>query len=375
MSTPTPKLPPIPAEDLTRQYREITAEIRAALDEVLPTGRYVLGPVVEAFEQEWAAYCGSRFGLGIGSGTEALHLALRAAGIGPGDEVIVPCNTYAATAFAVSYTGAVPVFADVDPATYNVTAGTVEEVLTSHTRAVIAVHMYGQPVEMDPLIALGQRHGLLVIEDAAHGHGAQYRGRRTGSLGEIGCFSFYPAKVLGCYGDGGAITTGREDLFEEIRRLRYMGQRVKHRHEVVGYQQRLDVLQAAILRVKLRHLDAWIARRQRWAALYSELLAGLPVVPPVVAPGNTHVYYMYTIRAERRDALMEYLTGRGIGTQIIYPTLVPFQMAYRSLGYKAGQFPAAEAACREILCLPIFPELIEEEVRAVADAVRAFYAG
>lgn len=375
MSTPTPKLPPIPAEDLTRQYREITAEIRAALDEVLPTGRYVLGPVVEAFEQEWAAYCGSRFGLGIGSGTEALHLALRAAGIGPGDEVIVPCNTYAATAFAVSYTGAVPVFADVDPATYNVTAGTVEEVLTSHTRAVIAVHMYGQPVEMDPLIALGQRHGLLVIEDAAHGHGARYRGRRTGSLGEIGCFSFYPAKVLGCYGDGGAITTGREDLFEEIRRLRYMGQRVKHRHEVVGYQQRLDVLQAAILRVKLRHLDAWIARRQRWAALYSELLAGLPVVPPVVAPGNTHVYYMYTIRAERRDALMEYLTGRGIGTQIIYPTLVPFQMAYRSLGYKAGQFPAAEAACREILCLPIFPELIEEEVRAVADAVRAFYAG
>ncbi len=375
MSTLAPTPPPIPAEDLTRQYREIAAEIRAALDEVLPTGRYVLGPVVETFEQEWAAYCGSRFCLGIGSGTEALHLALRAAGIGPGDEVIVPSNTYAATAFAVSYTGAVPVFADVDPATYNVTAEAVAGALTPRTRAVIAVHMYGQPVEMDPLVELGQRHGLLVIEDAAHGHGARYRGRRTGSLGEIGCFSFYPTKVLGCCGDGGAITTGREDRFEEIRRLRYMGQRVKHRHEVVGYQQRLDVLQAAILHVKLRHLDTWIARRQSWAALYSELLAGLPVVPPVVAPGNTHVYYMYTVRAERRDTLMEYLAGRGIGTQIIYPTLVPFQPAYRSLGYRAGQFPSAEAACREILCLPIFPELAEEEVRAVADAVRAFYAG
>lgn len=368
-------MPRIPFEDLTRQYGEIAAEIRAALDEVLPTGRYVLGPVVEAFEREWAAYCGSRFCLGISSGTEALHLALRAAGIGSGDEVIVPCNTYAATAFAVSYTGAVPVFADVDPATHNVTAGTVEEALTPRTRAVIAVHMYGQPVEMDPLAVLGRRHGLLVIEDAAHSHGARYRGRRTGSLGEIGCFSFYPAKVLGCYGDGGAITTGREDRFEEIRRLRYMGQRVKHRHEVIGYQQRLDVLQAAILRVKLRHLDTWIARRQHWAALYSELLAGLPVVPPGVTPDNTHVYYQYTVRAERRDALMEYLDRRGIGTQIIYPTLVPFQPAYRSLNYRAGRFPAAEAACREILCLPIFPELTEEEVRAVADAVRAFYAG
>lgn len=365
----------IPSEDLTRQYAEIATEIRAALDEVLPTGRYVLGPMVEAFEQEWAAYCGTQFSLGISNGTEALHLALLAAGIGPGDEVIVPANTYAATAFATSYTGAVPVFADVDPATYNVTAGTVEEALTPRTRAVVAVHMYGQPVEMDLMVALERRHGLVVIEDAAHSHGARYRGRRTGSLGEIGCFSFYPAKVLGCYGDGGAITTDREDYFEEIRALRYMGQRTKHRHEVVGHQQRLDALQAAILRVKLRHLDAWIARRQRWAALYSELLAGLPVVPPCVTPGNTHVYYMYTIRAQRRDALMEYLAGRGIGTQIIYPTLVPFQPAYGSLGYRPGQFPAAEAACGEVLCLPIFPELTEEEVRAVADAVRAFYAG
>jgi dTDP-4-amino-4,6-dideoxygalactose transaminase len=228
---------------------------------------------------------------------------------------------------------------------------------------------------MDALRAAARKHGLAVIEDAAHSHGATYHGRKTGALGDIGCFSFYPTKVLGCFGDGGAITTSREEFSAEIRRLRYMGQRAKHVHEILGYQQRLDEIQAAILRVKLRYLDGWIAKRRRWAALYEQLLAGLPVVTPMTAPGNTHVFYLYTIRAERRDALMAHLTEQGIGTQIIYPILVPFQAAYASLGYRPGQFPVAEAAAKEILCLPIFPELTEGEVHDIAGAVREFYGG
>lgn len=365
----------VPAEDLTRQYREIAAEVREALDTVLPAGRYTLGPSVAAFEHEWADYCGATFGVGISNGTEALHLALLAAGVGPGDEAITVCNTYIATAFAVSYIGARPVFVDIDPVTYNMDPNAVAAGITSRTRAIIPVHMYGQPVDMDPILAVARQRGITVIEDAAHSHGAVYKGRKTGALGDIGCFSFYPTKVLGCFGDGGAVTTSRDDYVAELRRLRYMGQRVKHVHEILGYQQRLDEVQAAILRVKLRHLDRWIANRRRWAALYDELLAGLPVTIPAIAPENTHVYYLYTIRAERRDALMAYLTEQGIGTQIIYPALVPFQAAYESLGYRRGQFPVAEAAAGEILCLPIFPELTEDEVRSIAAAVRTFYRG
>jgi dTDP-4-amino-4,6-dideoxygalactose transaminase len=363
----------IPAEDLTRQYREIADEIRAAIDAVLPTGKYTLGPNVAAFEREWAAFCGAAFGLGISNGTEALHLALRAAGVGPGDDVIVPCNTYAATAFAVTYTGARPVFVDVDPVTFNLTAAGVKPAVTARTKAIMVVHMYGQPVDMDPITALARGHGLVVIEDAAHSHGARYRQRRVGALGDVACFSFYPTKVLGCFGDGGAITTNREDLFEELRRLRYMGQRVKHTHEIVGYQQRLDEVQAAILRVKLRHLDDWLARRLASASLYTSLLTDVPVSSPQILPGNTHAFYLYTIRAPRRDALAAHLAERGIGTQVIYPELVPFQPAYAPLGYEPGDFPVAEAHKREILCLPLFPELTEDEVRTVARAIHDFY--
>jgi dTDP-4-amino-4,6-dideoxygalactose transaminase len=365
----------IPAEDLTRQYHEIAVEVRQALDAVLPAGRYTLGPAVTEFEREWAAYCDSVYGVGISNGTEALRLALLAVGVGPGDEVITVCNTYIATAFAVTYVGATPVFVDVDPVTFNMDVAAVDGAITPRTKAIIPVHMYGQPVEMDALRAAARKHGLAVIEDAAHSHGATYHGRKTGALGDIGCFSFYPTKVLGCFGDGGAITTSREEFSAEIRRLRYMGQRAKHVHEILGYQQRLDEIQAAILRVKLRYLDGWIAKRRRWAALYEQLLAGLPVVTPMTAPGNTHVFYLYTIRAERRDALMAHLTEQGIGTQIIYPILVPFQAAYASLGYRPGQFPVAEAAAKEILCLPIFPELTEGEVHDIAGAVREFYGG
>lgn len=364
----------IPAEDLTRQYAQIAGEIRAALDAALPRGKYTLGPDLTAFEQEFAAYCDCNYALGIANGTEALHLALAALNIGAGDEVITVCNTYVATAFAISYVGARPVFVDVDEATFNMNIAEVERKLTPRTRAIIPVHMYGQPVDMEPLRELARKHDLPIVEDAAHAHGAVYHGSKMGSWGDIGCFSFYPSKVLGAYGDGGAITTNNPELYERIKVLRYMGQHVKHAHDEIGYQQRLDEIQAAILRVKLRHLDAWIAEREHWAALYDELLTPLPVKTPYVAPDRTHVYYLYTLRAPERDGLCDFLTARGIGTQIIYPTLVPFQKAYYELGYQPGDFPVAEKLASEIVCLPMFPELTEPEVRAVAESITEFYS-
>lgn len=365
----------IPAEDLTRQYALIADEIRAAIDEVLPRGKYTLGPQVAAFEQEYATYCDCQYALGIANGTEALHLALAALGVGPGDEVITVCNTYAATAFAISYVGATPVFLDVEEDTFNIDTAQIETHITPRTRALIPVHMYGQPVEMGPLLELARKHNLYVVEDAAHAHGATYHGRKTGSFGDIGCFSFYPSKVLGAYGDGGAITTNNPNLYERVKQLRYMGQKKKHAHDEIGFQQRLDEIQAAILRVKLRHLDEWIAARRRLASLYDKLLEPLGISPPHLAPGRTHVYYLYTIRVPNgeRNALAEFLQARGIGTQVIYPQLVPFQNAYGSLGCRPGDFPVAEKLRDELLCLPMFPELTEAEVHTVASTIAAFY--
>ena len=326
----------IAAEDIPRQYQRIKDEVAAAIAEVLPTGRYVLGPNVRAFEEEFAAYCQCKYAVGISNGTEALHLALLACGVGPGDEVITVPNTYVATAFAISYCGATPVFVDVDAVTFNIDVSRIEAAITSRTKAILPVHMYGQIVDMDPLLEVARRHKLWVIEDAAHAHGAEYKGRRAGSLGDVGCFSFYPGKVLGCYGDGGAVTLNDEMLLDRIRVLRYMGQHRKYLHEVVGYQQRLDEIQAAILRVKLRHLDTWIEERRRWAALYDELLAGLPVVTPKAVGDVRHVYYVYTIRTPRREELIAFLAERGLGSFPMYPLEVPYQPAYRHLGHKFG---------------------------------------
>lgn len=372
---PNSEFAPIPAEDLTRQYADIADEVRGAMDAVLPRGKYTLGPDLAAFEQEYAAYCDSGYALGIANGTEALHLALAALGIGPGDEVITVCNTYAATAFAISYVGARPVFVDADEKTFNLNVDEVARKITPRTRAILPVHLYGQPVEIEPLLELARRHNLRVVEDDAHAHGATYHGKKVGSFGDIGCFSFYPSKVLGAYGDGGAVTTNDAELYERVKTLRYMGQKTKHAHDEIGFQQRLDELQAAVLRVKLRHLDEWIARRQQWAKLYNELLQDLPVTTPYVASDRTHVYYLYTIRVDagQRDALREFLQVRGIGTQIVYPQLVPFQKAYSSLGYKTGDFPAAEKLRDEIVCLPMFPELTGQEVRTVAESIAAFF--
>jgi dTDP-4-amino-4,6-dideoxygalactose transaminase len=363
----------IPAENITRQYRRIRREVADAIAEVLPTGRYTLGPQVSAFEEEFAGYCQCKYSVGIASGTEALHLALLACGVGPGDEVITVANTYIATAFAISYCGATPVFVDVDPVTFNIDVSQIEAKITPHTKAILPVHLYGQIADMDPLLEVARGHGLRVVEDAAHAHGALYRERRAGSLGDIGCFSFYPGKVLGCYGDGGAVTTSDDELYDRVKVLRYMGQHKKYLHEIIGFQQRLDEIQAAILRVKLRHLDAWIAERNHVAALYDALLVGLPLTRPQIVGDAKHVWYMYTIRTPRRDDLLAHLAAHGIGSQVMYPLEVPYQPAYRDLGYKMGDFPVADAQVKDILCLPMFPELTRTEVHQVTTAIREFY--
>ena len=375
MIPPTATADPIPAEDLTRQYRLIEVEIHAAVDRVLPSGKYTLGPVLEEFEHAFARYCGTDHGIGISSGTAALQLALAAMGVGPGDEVITQANTYVATAFAISYVGATPVFVDVDPVHSNMDVAQLEARITPRTKAIIPVHLYGHAVDMDPLMELAARRGLSVLEDASHAHGATYKGRRIGSLGHAAAFSFYPSKVLGAYGDAGAIVTNDADLAKRIRVLRYMGQEVKGTHLVVGYQERLDPMQAAILQVKLLHLEGWIEQRRAIADRYGELLDGLPVRVPPEAPDCRHVYYLYTLHAPRRDELAAFLQARGIATQMIYHTPVPLQPCYAHLGYAAADFPVAMRLARELINLPMFPELREDEVERVAAGIRAFYAG
>jgi dTDP-4-amino-4,6-dideoxygalactose transaminase len=334
-----------------------------------------MGPELAAFEEEWAAASGVRHALGTSSGTAALMLAYVALGVGPGDEVVVPSMTYVATAFAASYLGATVVFVDVDE-TFTIDPAEVERAITPRTKVIVPVHLYGQPADMSALGELATAHGIGLVEDAAQAHLARFDGRGVGGLGSIGCFSFYPHKNLGAYGDGGALTTNDDTLYEQLRVLRYMGQRTKHVHERLGHQERLDELQAAILRVRLRHLEHWTELRQKWAALYDELLADTPVETPPVAPNRTHVYYMYAVRAPRRDELKEFLASRGIGSQVIYPATVPDQGAYAD-GHAPSRTVSLErsrAVAAQNLCLPIFPEVTEEEVRTVAAAIRDFYA-
>ena len=367
--------PSIPAEDVKRQHLLIEDEIHQAIDRVLQTGRYVLGPELAAFEQEFAAFCGTRYAVGVSNGTDALQLALLACGISPGDEVITVPNTYIATVFAITYVGAIPVFIDVDPDTYNMNPNLLEAAITERTRAIIPVHLYGQPCEMRPILNVAHKYGLKVIEDAAHAHGAYYHDAPVGSYGDIGCFSFYPTKIFGALGDAGAIVTSDPEIDALLRQLRYMGQKVKHDHEIIGYQKRMDELQAAILRVKLPYLSSWIMRRQAIAARYCELLEGMPLVLPYVAPNRTHAYYLYTVLAPRRDELHDYLLERGIGTQIIYPKLVPDQGAYKDQPIRCDSISVARSLVNKILCLPMFPELSDDEVDQVASTIHDFFHG
>ncbi|MDE2262993.1 MAG: DegT/DnrJ/EryC1/StrS family aminotransferase [Gammaproteobacteria bacterium] len=359
----------IPFVDLPAQHRAIRGEIDDAIRGVLESCQFTLGSEVAKFEEEFADYCDSRFAIGVSSGTSALHLALLAANVGPGDEVITVPFTFVATVAAIHYTGATPVLVDIDPCTCTLDPEALEAALTPRTRAIIPVHLYGQCADMDAILAIARRHGLIVIEDACQAHGAQYKGRRAGSLGDLGCFSFYPGKNLGACGEGGLVTTQSADYDSTVRMLRDWGAERKYRHVLKGYNYRLEALQGAVLRVKLRHLEDWTEARRAAAARYDALLADSGVRLPREAGYARHVYHIYAIRTSMRALWKAELQARGIHTGIHYPFPVHLLPAYSDLGYRAGQFPHSERAAQEVLSLPMFAELTEEQTAAVASAV------
>jgi dTDP-4-amino-4,6-dideoxygalactose transaminase len=359
----------VPFVDLQAQYRTIAQEINAAIQGVLDRSDYILGEEVRLFEEDFAKFIGSAHALGVGSGLDALELALRAYGIGPGDEVITAANTYIATVLAIIAAGARPVLVDMDPETYNIDPTAIELAITPRTRGIMPVHLYGQPADMEQILAIARKHDIIVIEDAAQAHGAVYAGRRAGTWGHAAAFSFYPGKNLGAYGDGGAVTTNDPAIAEKICQLRNYGQRVKYEHVIVGTNSRLDTIQAAILRVKLRHLDKWNEARRHHAAAYNSLLAGGPFLLPGVAMNRTHIFHLYVIEADNRRHVQELLSARGIATGIHYPIPIHMQEACKELGYRYGDFPATEAACNRILSLPMYPELSEEQLEHVASVL------
>jgi dTDP-4-amino-4,6-dideoxygalactose transaminase len=363
----------IPFVDLKAQYQSIGEEVRSAIADTLRNADFILGQAVNAFEEEFAQLCGVKFAVGVDSGTSALELALRAYGIGPGDEVITAANTFIATALAISYTGARPVLVDVDSQTFTMDVAQLERTITPQTRAIIPVHLYGHPADMDPIMQIAQRYELTVIEDACQAHGARYKGKPVGSLGHAAAFSFYPAKNLGAYGDGGAVVTNNERVATSLQLLRNLGQREKYHHTLRGYNHRLDTLHAAALRVKLRHLDAWNAARRRHAHLYTDLLTDSPVIAPVEASYAEAVYHLYVIRAGHRDALRAYLRDKGIDTGIHYPIPIHRQPAYHDLGYEKGCFPITEECAGHILSLPMYAELTSAAIEYVVAAIKEFY--
>jgi dTDP-4-amino-4,6-dideoxygalactose transaminase len=360
----------VPYLDLKAQYQSIKPEIDAAIARVLDSGQFVLGSEVAGFEQDFAAYCGTADCIALNSGTSALHLALLAAGVGPGDEVITVPFTFVASVAAVIYTGARPVLVDIDPRSFNLDPAAIEAAITPRTKAILPVHLYGQPADMDPIMEIARRHGLIVIEDAAQAHGAKYKGRPVGSIGDIACFSFYPGKNLGAYGEGGAVTTSNPEYARTVRMLRDWGQDRKYHHILRGYNYRMEGFQGAILRVKLRHLDKWTEARRAIVRQYNHLLAGCGVQTPSEMPWAHHVYHVYTLRSDDRDGLQAALTAEGIQTGIHYPVPVHRQPAYADLGYGPGAFPLAESAAKQVLSLPLYPELSSQAVAEVAEVVK-----
>ena len=362
----------VPLVDLAAQYDAIANEIDDATSRVLRGTDYILGRDVGLLEEEFAAICRAEYAVGVDSGTSALELALRAYGVGPGDEVITAANTFVATVFAISYTGATPILVDVDPQTYTIDISKLERAITDRTKAIMPVHLYGQPADMDPILEIAQRRGLVVIEDACQAHGAKYKGKRVGSLGHAAAFSFYPAKNLGAYGDGGMVVTSDAQVAESLQMLRNYGQREKYCHVVRGYNHRLDTLQAAILRVKLKYLDVWNAARRQHADQYNRLLAGSAAVTPLEPDYAESVWHLYVIRVANRSGLSTYLADRGIATGIHYPIPIHLQPVYRDLGYKTGDFPVTERYAEQILSLPMYPELTSTSIEYVAGAIRGF---
>ncbi len=364
----------VPLVDLRAQYEALKPAVLAAIAEVLDSMHLFLGPQTQAFEEEFAAYCQVAHAIGLSSGTDALILALRAAGIGPGDEVVTVAHTFFADTEAIALVGATPVFVDIEPDTCCLDPARLEAAITPRTKAVIPVHLYGQPADMAPIRAIAERHGLFVLEDACQAHGALYRGQRVGSLGHAACFSFYCSKNLGAYGEGGMLVTNDAQLAARVRRLRDHGAARRYEHAEIGTNARLHELQAAILRIKLPHLDAWNAQRQAHAAAYARALAGLPLALPTVRPDRTHVYHLYVVQSERRDALRDWLTARGVATGVHYPLAGHLQPAARPWSQGPGSLPVTERLCERVLSLPMYPELTATQIAYVADCIRAFYA-
>lgn len=362
----------IPLVDLVAQYHSIKQEIDAAVSATLESGHFILGPVVSRFEESVASYLGVGHAIGLASGTDALVLALRALDIGAGDEVIVPTYTFFATAGTVMSVGARPVFVDIDPISYEMDVAQIKGVITSKTKAIIPVHLYGHPVDMDRVLAIARSHNLKVIEDNAQGFGAEYKGKKAGSIGDIGCLSFFPTKNLGAFGDGGMVVTNSAALAERMRMLRTHGWKKKYFSEEVGYNSRLDALQAAILQAKLLHVDLWNQKRRGIARHYSEQLAPLGTVVPVECEWGRHVYHLYIIRSNRRDELQAFLKQKGIASEVYYPLPLHLSVPCRKFGYAEGDFPQAEKAAKETLALPLYPELTESQQEEVVSAVGEF---
>lgn len=360
----------IPLLDLKAQYLTIKDDIDQAIQRVLDSSKFVLGPEMKAFEQEMAAYCGVKEAVAVGNGTDALLLALRGFGIEPGDEVITTPFTFFASAETIAALGATPVFVDIDPVTLNMDLDQLESKITPRTKAIIPVHIFGQMVDVERVMEIAARHDLKVLEDSAQAIGADYRGRKAASIGHAGTFSFFPTKNLGAYGDAGMIITDDEDLAAHLRMLRFHGCKTKYYHDEVGYNSRMDELQAAILRVKFKHIDEWNAARREKAQIYNELLAGLPLTLPGIDPEGTPVFHLYVLRTDKREELMAALKDHGIGTAIYYPVPLHLQRVFRDLGYKEGDLPVAEKTCSQAMALPCFPELTLEQQKEIVSVIK-----
>lgn len=359
----------IPFVDLQAQYRSIKDDVDSAVLGVFASTQFVLGSEVAAFESLFAEYCSVGRVIGVNSGTSALHLAMLAAGIGPGDEVITTPMTFIATVSAIDYAGATPVFVDIDPATLNIDPALIEAAITPRTKAIVPVHLHGLPADLDPIMEIADRHGLIVIEDAAQAHGAEYRGRRVGSIGKIGCFSFYPGKNLGAYGEGGAVTTDDPDVIRTVSMLRDWGSEQRYHHDLKGFNYRMEGVQGAVLRVKMAHIEQWTEHRRRLAARYDEHLGELGFRTPATPADCRHVYHVYAIRSARRDELQTHLQDHGVSTGIHYPIPVHLQKAFAELGHARGDFPLAERAADEVLSLPMFPEMTTDQQDVVIGAL------
>jgi len=365
----------VPFLDLRQQYQSIKDEVNISLQQVMDSSRFVLGENVNFLEKEFAGFCETDYAVGVANGTDALRLALIACGIEKGDEVITIPNTFIATTEAISQTGVKIVFVDINLSTYNIDVSQIEGAINERTRAIVPVHLFGEPADMNPIMKIARKYNLKVIEDACQAHGAEYKGKKVGSIGDAGCFSFYPSKNLGAFGDGGMVVTNGNEIAQKIKMLRDHGQIKKYEHLVEGYNSRLDEIQAAILRVKLKRLDEWNKLRRKNASIYNDLLEDVDeVVMPLEAEYAKHVYHLYVIRTHRRDELQDWLKSKGIGTGLHYPIPLHLQRAYEYLGYKEGDFPVAEECAKQILSLPMFPELTQEEIEKVVTEIKRFFA-